>query len=456
MRKIALILAMAFAVNVGVAVAQKGVNVVSINSKIEKADADAEHVKKGLRGSTWVSRGNAYFESVTIPTRDLFVGLESQLLQMKLGAPKSQTNEVVNGKEYTVLEYNYFKVYLAANKVVAWKVTSEIRNDATDEALKSYAKALQLESSTSGSVRNALETMSNHYKQLGNVSMAIGDTKSAADYFLIVNKVQQNPGYGKVEPSILFLAGYMLTADGANNVSSFVRGEKALADALEAGYSAIDDADAQTPAESKGNIYYYLFHCAYGQRLSNAAKLQDAKKYLLEGNKKYPLNQNIFEGLLTLYTSEEGLGDPTELLAPIEAKIAKDKNDSGAWFSRGRIYNALKDTDECIASFKMVAQIDPNSFDGNYFLGIFYIQKGDEMLNEFNTTTYTDRSKSEEDLAAMNAVYAMAIPAFEAAHKLKPKDANTLEMLKSLCFRLRDEEGIMDKYTKYNDLLKSL
>lgn len=37
---------------------------------------------------------------------------------------------------------------------------------------------------------------------------------------------------------------------------------------------------------------------------------------------------------------------------------------------------------------------------------------------------------------------------------MKKDDVNTLDFLKSICFRLRDEEGMMDKYNKYNTLLK--
>ncbi|MBR3775855.1 MAG: hypothetical protein IKL12_07095 [Alistipes sp.] len=44
----------------------------------------------------------------------------------------------------------------------------------------------------------------------------------------------------------------------------------------------------------------------------------------------------------------------------------------------------------------------------------------------------------------------------EAAYKLDPKHQGVLETLKSLTFRLRDEEGMMAKYEQYNKALNEL
>ena len=49
-----------------------------------------------------------------------------------------------------------------------------------------------------------------------------------------------------------------------------------------------------------------------------------------------------------------------------------------------------------------------------------------------------------------------SVPWFEKAHQIKPDDVDTLEFLKSICFRLRDEAGIMEKYNTYNALYKQV
>ena len=79
---------------------------------------------------------------------------------------------------------------------------------------------------------------------------------------------------------------------------------------------------------------------------------------------------------------------------------------------------------------------------------MFYTIKADEMNKVMNEKQYSD-------LKAANAVYMEAIPWFEKAHELKADDFNTLDMLKQLCFRLRDEPGIQEKYDKYFPLWKA-
>ena len=56
----------------------------------------------------------------------------------------------------------------------------------------------------------------------------------------------------------------------------------------------------------------------------------------------------------------------------------------------------------------------------------------------------------------VNAAYMKALPWLERAMELKPESVDCAEYLKGLCFRLRNEEGVMDKYNKYNALYKKL
>ena len=49
-----------------------------------------------------------------------------------------------------------------------------------------------------------------------------------------------------------------------------------------------------------------------------------------------------------------------------------------------------------------------------------------------------------------------ALPYFEKAMEIRPDAVDCAEYLKQLCFRLRDEEGVMDKYNKYNAIYKKL
>ncbi len=425
----------------------------AFKEKLAKADAEAQHPKKGIKASAWIKRGDAYASAIMEPTKGLFSGLTAPMLEIAVGKAKSSDTATVNGKEYTTKTYPYFVAYLSNDVVVVWNETKQIDKDALDVALESYAKAVELDPSAKTEVVGKMKLLEDYYKATGNMTSDLGMYDKSVEAYLNAVKVQKTEFYNSVDPTLLYIAGYILTLDGETNPQSYVRGEKLFEESIAAGYDDFEKKRELESEKERGNIYYYGFHCAYAQRESNPKKLQDAKRWLVAGVELYPLNERLFEGLLQLYTSEKDFGDPKELLPTIEKNIAANNDDMIAWFGRGRIYFAMKDYDECIKSFKEVVRIQPNSFDGNYYLGLFYMLRGDAFSEQINATAYTDEKTYNSDIAKLNAMYGEAIEPFEAAYVANPSEATTLEYLKQICFRLRyDNDEIMQKYEKYNKL----
>ncbi len=439
------------------AVAQR-IDLAAMNAKLAKMDAETEHPKKGIKASTWLNRGNEYFKTITEPTKVLYDGVDVPLVEATCGKGKAAQKKV-GDKSYKTLTYPYFVAYVENNKVVSWTVTKLIRKDALQVALDSYTKALELDPTMNIKVKDELEVMVKYYQALGMASITINNLKAGADAFLNLIKVQEQPAYGtegKADATMMYYAGYMLTMQAENAPGMFPRAEATLKKALNGGYQKVEDANTTTPDADRGNLYYYLYYCAYQQREKTPAKLGVAKKYLQDGVSKYPKNQRIFEGLLQIYTNEEGMGDPKELLSTIEEMIKINPKSINAWFAKGRIHYALKDYDACIEAFKHVIALDPKAYDSNFYMGLFHMLKGDDELDKMKAKTYKAQKDYDADLKKLNAMYAEAVPYFEVAHAAKPKDSGTLEYLKTLCFRLRDEPGMMEKYTKYNELFKAL
>ena len=62
-----------------------------------------------------------------------------------------------------------------------------------------------------------------------------------------------------------------------------------------------------------------------------------------------------------------------------------------------------------------------------------------------------------KEMAKLNEAYAKALAPLEKAHSINPEEPITVELLKSLYFRLRDESPeMMDNFNKYNELFKSM
>ena len=426
------------------AVQAQKVNKSALVSKIEKSDADIADAKKGAKAATWINRGKAFYEAAIEPTKNLFVNMDAAMLKLAVGEPASTESATLVNVPYEAWVYPWFTAYIKDGKIATWSQTQWVIEDAPAKAIEAYNKAYEMDPKTADKVKEGLKQISDFCSQVGNTGIDTGNYADAADAYALAFEAQSSPAHGNPEPALLYYAGYLRTVDGAANPASFVIGADYLNKALELGYN-----------DEEGNIYYYLFHCYYGQKDADKANVLKAKDALVAGIKKFPKNERILDGLVQLYTNpEDSVGDPADLVALIDAAIESNPENVDLWFGRGRIFFALKQYDESIASFRKVVELKPDLFEGNYYLGVFYTIKADEMNKVMNEKQYSSQTAYDTDLKEVNAVYMEAVPWFEKAYELKKDDVNTLDFLKSICFRLRDEEGMMDKYNKYNTLLK--
>lgn len=435
------------------AVRAQKINRDAFLQKLEKSDAEIADAKKGAKASTWLNRGKIFYEAAAEPTKNLFPQWDLPMLQITCGQPNAieEVTIAANGSTFTVGKYDWFDAYIQGDKLIAWKQTDEIRKDAIRTALDAYAKAYELDEKQASRVRTGLEQIANFCKQEGNVSIDIAEYKRAADAYALAYEAQAHPAFNEPDPTLLYYAGYMLTADGTADPTSFVRGAEMLNKALEAGY-----------ADEEGNLYYYLFHSYYGQAASaegerKAELLKQAKQALNDGIAKYPNNERIIESFIMLYTREQGMGDTSELIDLIKAAIERDPSSVDMWSSLGLVYYTLKDYDNAIlVGEKVAGELAPESFDAIYRLGVYYAAKGDAIREEMRTKEYTAAGQFEADIDASNKAYAAALPWLEKANGMQPGNKALVETLKQICFTLRDEPGMMDKYKEYDALFQQM
>lgn len=429
------------------------VNKQALLDRMANADAAVNDAKKGKKAATWISRGEAYYKALTEPTKDLVAGVEYGAVEIAMGLPESKTDGVViNGITYTEMIYPWVKIYVANNRVITWEQTQVVSDaDLVQEALSSYMKAYEIDNKQAGKVQLALNRMANYLLQVGNTCQDLTHWKEAAENYYKAYDVRSYCADLTVEDAkSLFLAGYLWVIDGnlgSKNQESYRKAVVAFDKALAAGYT--DEA---------GDIYQFLYHAYNGQTDSavREANMQRAKQLLMEGLAKFPSNDSIIAALIDVYTSGDNMGDPTELVTMIDKALERDPNNRDMWFGRGKVFYSLKNYDESIVSFKKVIELEPKNAQATFFIGYFYIAKGDALSEEINKRDYKSSAEWKADAAKVTEVYKEAIPYLEKSFELNPQEFSTVETLKILTFRLRDEEGMMDKYTKYNKLYEEM
>lgn len=440
-----LILALAVVVVLGTAAQAQQMNPEALRQKIEKNEAAAADAKKTLKASTWINLAKSYIDAVIAPTTGLYVGMPALVLQAN-EAPKSiEEVTISNNVTMAALHFNFHTVYVFDGQVIGWKEATPIQENAIDKALEALDKAYELDPNQAPKIKEQLSRISNYCSQIGDASNGISEYKIGSQAFETAFRAESRPAYGTPDASRLYYAGYLATAAGESDPAEFARGVDMLNKALEMGFT-----------DDQGQIYYYLFHGYYGQREADKANVQKAKDVLMAGISKFPKNQDILKSLILLYSMEEGMGNPKELITMLDEAIANDPQNIELWFSRAQIFVSMKEYDEAIASLQKAIELNPQSYEAQFFSGYYIIMKADALNTAANQKQYTSIEESDADQKEILAVYAQAIPYLEAAHEINPKNADPLQLLKTLCYRLRDTEGMAAKYEKYDALFKQL
>lgn len=446
MKKLVLMVVAAMVLAMPAVNAQK-VNTDSEVAKLAKVDAAIADAKKGAKAATWVAHAKAYADAYALPTKELGRGVPEQMLMMNVGRPEGAFESQFAGYPAIVYSYEYVDVYVVNGMIEGWDQKKAIKENLAETAIASYAKAYEMDPKTESKVAAGVLNLANALTIQADALNNMGKVADAAYAFELAFRAQQVVPAIKADPNNLYNAGMLTTMhaatlQGEEALAAFNKGEKIFADALAAGFK-----------DESGNIYYYIFHCFYGQKEKNRDEyLPKAKEALLTGIKLYPKNTTILDGLMQFYTAEEGVGDPAELTGMIEASLKEDPTNYDLWFGRGRVYNAMKQYDECIKSFEKCVELRPEEFEPNFYTAYFIIEKANAEVEKLNSTPNMSYQLYEEENAKINLIFAEAIPWLEKAYAINPTDGATIEYLNMLCFRLRDLDGMMDKYNKYHEL----
>ncbi len=416
----------------GVGLTVEKVNVDKLKSAIAKSDAEIADAKKNAKAATWIKRGDVFMDADSKPVNGLFGGMAETMLKTTYGdaAPEGVT---IGSTTYAVYTYEHFKAYVLDGKVELFMPVTIIDPSALDKAYDAYDKAYALDAKGSTKkVKAGIENIHNKSMENGAGYYSLNDYKTAAENFRRAYKASIHPTSAKTDTLALFYAG-MTAIFGSEYQTALADLDKAL----EMGYDA------------GGETYRLKFLALY-----NLGEKEKSVEVLKDAVKMFPTNEDLIDMLMRYYAENEG--DPSSLIPLVRDAIDNNPTNASLWQGLARVYDKLGQHDEAIEAIKKSVELTPNDFLANYLEGFFIIKKGDKMNDELGKMTITSRAQYQDALAAVNEVFAQAMPALEKAYEIDPSEVATVELLKNLTYRLRDDAAFNEKYEKYNALFNSM
>ncbi len=398
-----------------------------IEKKIEKSTAEISNPKKAAVAKTWLNRGNIMreaYEAMLLSTRPEMPENEFTLI---IGKPKEKKQEIIDDQVVEILVMDRISFFFVDGKLNSWEYTKPVFNEPLKEALTSYKKALELDQKG----RSQKELKENFTKLKYNfISEGLNyyNRKNYAlshDYFTKGIEVGEMPIVAHVDTALIYYAG--LSAQLAGKTE----------EAIELYKKSIDYKYA-----AEGNVYFNIYE-AY----NSLEKSEEGLKYLEVGFTRFPKNIQLLYGLINYYITKGE--DPNKVLGFIQTAKEQEPDNASLFFAEGTLYDKLENFHMAILSYTKAIELNPQFFDAIYNLGALHYNKGVKYIEEANKLPVREFTKIDALEAKAKEEFKTCIPFMEKAHEVNPTDKATLESLKNLYFRFRNEgKEYMDKYNE--------
>jgi len=296
--------------------------------------------------------------------------------------------------------------------------------DATDKAIESYRKAMELD--TKGSYKDditqSIVAMYNSGLQLGVEAYSAQEYEKAIYYF--ETNQQLYDIIGLVDTMGIYNAGLAADHGGFN--------DKAVENYLKC-------ADMGYEGEYCYNKSINL--------LSGQEKYDEAIEVSKAARIKFPESQAIIISQLNVYLKADKY---EEAEIELEQAANESPDDANMWFALGVVKENLDKKDEAVAAYVKSLEVDPDFYNSNMNLAILYFSKASDMINAANEIPVNEIDKYEAAKADAMEQLKLAVPYFEKSYTLKPENKNVLLDLKEAYGQLNDTEN----YNRVKELIE--
>lgn len=423
---------MIFGFNYAQAQTEVQINFDQLKKKVEKSNADIENPKKNIKEGTWIDRADLMmevYESQLLNTRS---GMSVTEFTLLAGKPKNIIPEELDGAlvEKYVMERAIF--YFVDKALEKWEVLNPVVENPLELSLQCIKKAQEID--VNGKKTKRINELYMRLKGLliseGSNCYSFKNYNCAFNSFNTVITIGQLPQLNQKDTAIYYFSALSAQLAGKNQEAVDLYKK-----AIELGYT------------SEGNAYSNI-----DQTFKALGDNESGLTYLEQGFTKFPKNQSVLVALINYYLSKNE--DPSKVLSYIDKAIQDDPKNASLYHAKGALYDKLSDFDKAIETYQKAIECDPTFFDSYFNAGAIFYNKGVKYLEDANKVPANELEKYDDLISKANVEFKKALPFMEKAYELRPDDKFTLESLKSIYFRYRNESDEMKK--KSDDINEKL
>ena len=388
----------------------------SLRDNLSKNEVNTQHPKKGIDPKTWMDRGKLFHDAYNVNVGFLRPGMPALEARLFFREPR----QVLTSEDGTeTFDYGTLKLYFENGALSTWEENQQSFNNPLAEATKAYQKAasLDVKGKNTKKINDAYRSISRDLESKLFNEYALSKYQEA--YHTALQRVDVSKLLGFSDTTYYFFAGFMAHAQSTSDSSMWQQASENFERALALGY--------KESGESVGQIYHLLYEASI-----NTGDSLKALKYAQTGFEMNPNYEFLMYDLINYYLAR---GENHKTLEYIEQAVAKDPKNANLLFAQGRVLDQLGEVEKSLVAYDAAIAADPTYFDPYYNKAVTYYNHAVKLMDEANDA----RTNAEFDLKknAADDEFAKAIPLLEKALELRPDETSTLEVLRSLYFRLR-------------------
>jgi len=153
------------------------------------------------------------------------------------------------------------------------------------------------------------------------------------------------------------------------------------------------------------------------------------------GIAKYPKKSaNLYIALINYYLGKKDLLTGFNY---VEQALELDSTNTSLWEVYGSALERRGDRQKAIVAFKRMIQIEPESFDGYYWVGLVYFNMGVEAQDKANAIPLSDDAGFKAAVEVADGFFKEALPYFEKGFEINKEDPQLLLGLSQIYYRFK-------------------